>query len=155
MIPRRAVLLSVAAIGLGACGGDDKSSEDGPPKLSLGTDTCDRCTMVIGEERHAAALKNSEGKWLLFDDCGEMIVTAQEQESEKITAWVHDYDKLTWQSGTEAFFVWMPDRSTPMATGVIAFAERAQADAKAAATSGWVKSWSEMLADWSMDMGGH
>ena len=81
MIKRRTFLLGAVAFGLGACGGDDDDA--GPPEISYGSETCDRCRMVIGEERHAAALKGDDGEWLLFDDTGEMVATAQDSRQEQ------------------------------------------------------------------------
>ena len=150
MITRRSLLLGVGALGLGACGGDDKTDKDGPPKISYGTETCDRCNMVIGEERHAAALQGADGDWLLFDDTGEMVVSAQVAATGDTKAWVHDYEQGTWHEATTAFYVWLPSRSTPMATGIVAFADQARADGKAQETGGWSKSWSAMLTDWTM-----
>ena len=150
MIRRRSLLLGAVAIGLGACGGDDKGDEDGPPKISYGSETCDRCNMVIGEERHAAALKVENGDWLLFDDTGEMIATVQEAGTVEQKAWVHDFEQLTWHDATTAHYVWLPNRGTPMATGIVAFGDQGRAEAKARETGGWSKSWSAMLADWVM-----
>ena len=150
MITRRSLLLGVPAIGLGACGGDDKGDKDGPPKISYGGENCDRCNMVIGEERHAAALKGADGNWLLFDDTGEMVVSAQEAATGDTRAWVHDYEQGTWHDATAAWYVWLPNRSTPMATGIVAFADQARAEAKAQEIGGWSKSWSAVLADWTM-----
>ena len=150
MIRRRSFLLGAVALGLGACGGDDKGDDDGPPKISYGTETCDRCNMVIGEERHASALKEKNGDWLLFDDTGEMVATIQEAGAGEQKAWVHDFEQLTWHDATTAFYVWLPNRITPMATGIVAFADQTRADAKAQELGGWSKSWSALLADWTM-----
>ncbi|HET7055332.1 MAG TPA: nitrous oxide reductase accessory protein NosL [Thermomicrobiales bacterium] len=150
MITRRTLLLGVGALGLGACGGDDKGDKDGPPKISYGSETCDRCNMVIGEERHAAALKGADGNWLLFDDTGEMIVTAQDAAPGEIKAWVHDYETSKWHDATAASYVWLPSRNTPMATGIVAYGDQALAEAKAQETGGWSKPWSAVLADWTM-----
>lgn len=150
MIRRRSFLLGAVAIGLGACGGDDKQGDDGPPKISYGSETCDRCNMVIGEERHAAALKGENGDWLLFDDTGEMVATVQETGAGEPNAWVHDFERLTWHDATTAYYVWLPNRNTPMATGIVAYADQAGAEAKALELGGWSKSWSALLADWTM-----
>ena len=87
MITRRSFLIGVAVVGLGGCGGDDNGDDDGPPAISYGSETCDRCNMVISEERHAAALKGDD-EWLAFDDCGEMIAYAQENA---MTTWIAGY----------------------------------------------------------------
>lgn len=149
MITRRSFLIGVAVVGLGGCGGDDNGDDDGPPAISYGSETCDRCNMVISEERHAAALKGDD-EWLAFDDCGEMIAYAQENAMTDRTAWVHDYEQLTWVPARDAHYVWLPNRTTPMATGIIAYADKERAEAKVAETGGWSKNWSATVADWSM-----
>lgn len=149
MIRRRTFLLGTVALGLGACGGDDKD-DAGPPTISYGTETCDRCRMVIGEERHAAALKAEDGDWLLFDDTGEMIATAQESAAQERAAWVHDFEQLSWIDAKVAVYVLLPDGKTPMGTGIIAYADAVRADARVTEGGGWKKSWTEMLSDWSM-----
>jgi nitrous oxide reductase accessory protein NosL len=151
VIRRRTFLLGVAAIGLGACGGDDTKGDDGPPKISYGSETCDRCNMVIGEERHAAALKGADGNWLAFDDTGEMVLTAQDSTGSDYEAGVHDSETMAWHDAATAFYVWLPNRSTPMATGIVAYGDQARAEAKAQEIGGWSKSWAAMLADWTMN----
>jgi copper chaperone NosL len=143
-------LLGIAAVGLGACGGDDDNAE-GPPSISYGEETCDRCNMVIGDERHATALGSGDSEWLLFDDTGEMIMTVQAEGLGERLAWVHDFEKIDWVDATAAIYVWLPDRNTPMATGIIAFSDRSRADAVAAERGGWAMSWTETLTGWKME----
>jgi hypothetical protein len=107
--------------------------------------------MVIGEERHAAALKVADGEWLAFDDTGEMVVTAQDSAGGDINAWVHDFETSAWHDAATAFYVWLPNRSTPMATGIVAYGDQARAEAKAQEIGSWSKSWTAMLADWTMN----
>jgi nitrous oxide reductase accessory protein NosL len=147
---RRVFLLGIAAVGLGACGGEDEDS-NGPPDISYGEEMCDRCNMVIGEERHAAAFGSGGSEWLLFDDTGEMIMTVQDEGLGERVAWVHDFETLAWVDATAASYVLLPGRNTPMATGIIAFADRARADAVATERGGWAKSWNETLTDWTME----
>lgn len=147
MITRRALLIGLAAVALTACGEEADASK--PPSLRLGKDTCHRCGMMIAEERQAAALVDEKGNAQLFDDTGEMVMTAQEEGVNDRRVWVHDYDSgATWIDGTKAFYVASTGVMTPMGTGVIAFAARDKADmlAKAHATS--TMDWNEMLTKW-------
>lgn len=150
MIDRRTFLLGTAALGLGACGGEEKPDE-GPPNISYGNEICDRCNMIIGDERHAAAFMGSDKEWKYFDDCGEMITVIQELNLSSPIAWVHDYEQKTWVAAADAFYVWMPSGNTPMGTGVVAYSDQARAELKAEETSGWWKDWPTMLSDWSMN----
>ncbi|MCC6792736.1 MAG: nitrous oxide reductase accessory protein NosL [Thermomicrobiales bacterium] len=149
MISRRLLLLGLAGVSLGACGGS--SSAEGPPKISYGEAVCDRCRMLISEERHAAAITVKGDDALLFDDIGEMIATAQERRNTGDRMWVHDFDERGWLDADKAWFVYLPNRTTPMATGIIAFEDSSRAQAKAQERGGWVKSWSEILSDWSIE----
>jgi copper chaperone NosL len=142
------VLLGLVALGLGGCGGAAKS--DGPPRLVYGEDICERCRMAINDERHAGAIVAGDATQR-FDDVGELIVAAQEQGETERKIWVHDFESKEWLDGTTATYVWMPSRVTPMATGIVAFAEPARAEAFAAEQGGWTKSWAAMLAEWTWE----
>lgn len=147
MITRRALLLSLAAVALTACGEEADASK--PPDLKLGKDTCHRCGMMISEERHAAALVDKKGDAQLFDDTGEMLMTAQEEGVNDRHVWVHDFDSgSTWIDGTKAFYVASKNVMTPMGTGVVAFAERRKAEVLATAQAGTTMDWNEMLTKW-------
>lgn len=149
MITRRLLLLGFTGAALGACGGT--SSTDGPPKIPYGEATCHRCRMLIIEERYAAAIAAKDGDPLLFDDTGEMIATAQERRRDDDRMWVHDLEGGAWLDAKAAWFVYLPHRPTPMATGIVALGDASRAQAKAGESGGWVKSWSEMLNDWSIE----
>lgn len=150
MIARRTFCIGAVAVGVGACSRGDKEDDKGPPSISYGTEICDRCRMVIDDERHAAALRSGD-EWLLFDDCGEMITSAKEQQDGELVAWVHDFDTKEWVEAQKAYYVWLPDLNTPMGTGIIAFSEQGRAEARATESGGWFKGWDAMLAEWSIE----
>jgi copper chaperone NosL len=133
---------------LPACG--DEASADEPPEIAFGEDQCDRCNMIISDERFAAALVDEEGEAMLFDDIGEMITVVQEEGLLERRAWVHDYETREWVDATAAFFVDSHDIITPMGTAVVALATRERADAVAADNDGTVRDWPTVLAEWKM-----
>lgn len=147
MTSRRTLLLGLAAVGLGACGG--KASSEGPPKILYGEDICDTCRMAINDERHAGSIVRGDEK-RRFDDAGELVAAAQGQPDADFKVWVHDFETKEWIDGTLAVFAWMPDRLTPMGTGIVAFSDAARAGTFAVDRGGWTKSWAEMLSDWTL-----
>lgn len=146
MIRRRTLLLGAATIVLSGCGNDKPGS--GPPEITYGKAVCARCGMIISEERYAAGLSGEPPQ--LFDDTGELVVTVQEQGLSGRKVWVHDYDTKAWIDGTTASYAMLPDRRTPMGTGVIAFKERQAAEEFAAQNAGHVMTWDEIQTNWSM-----
>ena len=108
------LLLAVVAAGCGAGG------ELGPPEILYGQDICDRCRMVISEERHAAGA-HLGGRELRFDDpgCLREFLDAEGRAGEA-TSWVHD-ETAAWVPVSEAWVVIDPQGGTPMASGILAF----------------------------------
>jgi copper chaperone NosL len=149
IINRRTLLLGAAGVALVGCGGS--ASADDPPKISYGKDICDRCRMIIAEERYAAGLVADNGDKTVYDDIGEMIATVQGEGLNARRVWVHDYPSQEWIDGTKAFFVASKDVMTPMGTGVIAFKERGAADEFAASHGTNAMTWEEVLQNWQID----
>jgi copper chaperone NosL len=147
------MLLAGSVLVLGACG-DDNSADD-PPEISYGEDVCDRCHMIINDERYSAGLRTEDDEELLFDDTGEMIAYIQEESLTPRRVWVHDFETGDWTDGEKAFFVHAMMTATPMGTGITAFAERSDADAFAAANEGTVMDWTTVVAEWKMQDMGH
>lgn len=147
--------IALSAIFLGACG--DEARADEPPKIEYGRDTCDRCNMIISEERYASGLVNEDADKLIFDDIGEMIAFIQDDPGtyDAWRVWVHDYDTIEWIDGESAFYVHGTDVITPMAMGVLAFETEEAATTFAAENSGSVVDWETLLTDWMMPMHGN
>lgn len=98
----------------------------GPPAIRMGADACDGCGMAIGDERYAAAIAGTsagERRVLLFDDIGCLarweVAHADFAPSER---WVHDRDSRRWIDGSNAVFARRAEWSTPMGSGIAAFA---------------------------------
>lgn len=139
--------LLAAPLTLTGCGGG--TSANAPPAIAYGETPCARCGMIISEARHAAGLAAKDAI-LTFDDTGEMIATVQERGSSSSRVWVHDFATATWIDGVTAFYVASPRAATPMGSGVVAFADRSQADAHAAANGGAVMTYREIETNWTL-----
>ena len=113
-----------------------------PPDIVYGEDVCDRCGMIISDERFAAGVvverAPQEYEHLIFDDIGDMLAHIQE-EGETVTIvsyFVHDYQSLEWLNAEDAVYVVSSNVQTPMGFGIAAFATQAAAEVEAAAWQG-------------------
>lgn len=137
------VLILITSLGLAGCA--PKSGAPQPPEIIYGQDVCDRCGMIIGEERFASATLLENGEYLTFDDTGEMLRYHTKEGDDQVVAWfVHDYNTLEWLRGEQALFVLSEDQYTPMGTGIVAFSSRAEAEKLAAENSGSVYTLTEL-----------
>lgn len=117
-------VLALLSLGLGAgCRGE---SAGGPPEIRYGEHECDRCRMIISEERTAAAAL-SEGAELRFDDLGCLRAWVRSPQGRDSSIWVHDAITLEWLPGPAAAFVRVPELVTPMGTGWLALRDPSRA----------------------------
>ena len=151
MIPcvtRRAFVAStlLAPLLMSSCNEETNTAQ--PPQISYDRDTCVRCGMIISDERYAAALVAPDGSVRLFDDAGEMLLSAAEDEKAVQHAWAHDRQGRQWIDATAAIYARGAPETTPMGTGYVAFARREDAEAFADQTgdSGQVWTWEEVIA---------
>lgn len=113
-----------------------RSELSGPPKLRLGRDGCGECGMLVNEDRCSSGLLVERGgrrEHLLFDDIGCMIDSERWglEDTLVIDRYVHDHGTRAWVRASEATFLFA-DRErlkTPMGSGIVAFAARADAEA--------------------------
>ncbi len=158
MIARRKLLATGALLPfvLAGCGGK-KASGTEPPAIKLGRDTCDRCGMIISEERFASGIVDEKGNAQTFDDPGEMVATVQEEGLNGRRAWVHGYPSMKWMNAEDAVYVVAKEAQTPMGTGVLPFDNESEATAYVTEKEGVVYTWEELLQNWklnsTMDMG--
>ena len=133
-------LAALAALLLAACAGGGEA--DGP-EILYGQDICDRCRMVISEQRHAAGAR-LEGRDYRFDDpgCLRAFLEGEGPDGDG-TAWVHD-EAGSWRRIEEAWFVIDPEGGTPMASGILAFGSRDGAAAAAERHGGEPRRWAEL-----------
>lgn len=138
-----ASVLMLAAMVLAACSGGTPS---GPPEINYGRDVCDQCHMIISEARFAAAYRDADGKPFVFDDIGDMLTHLDASgDPDGVTAWVHDYETEEWIEVGDAWLVHSEEIETPMGGGVIALANRDDAERYAAANDTEVLQWQYLL----------
>jgi len=137
-------LLLLAVALLTACASE--VNFDQPPEIIYGEDVCERCSMIINEARYAAAYVTADGQPHLFDDIGGMLAQNREVPADEAVFWVHDFVSEQWLKAEAAYYV-KGDQITPMGFGIIAFADRDQADAWAAEEGGLVMTFTDLLAE--------
>ena len=144
---RLAVALTLLVAAAAACEREPRPIE--PPEIVYGEDVCDRCGMIISEERYAAGImvEDEEGRaYRLFDDVAAVALYENEHPDVRVIGrWVKDYVTRGWLTADSAAYVRGADLETPMAFGVVATA-RARADSLAGALDGRVLDWSELTA---------
>ena len=129
---------TAALVGLAACAG----TASGPPTVHWGTDECSHCHMIVSEERFAAVARSTSGEEARFDDLGCLRRWLAGRDVSEWQLWAHDAGGAGWLAATEAWYTQAPGVSTPMGSGLRAWASREAADA----AGGTVRSWREMLA---------
>lgn len=125
----------------------------GPPELRLGRDECAECGMLINEDRcSAATLIEIKGRreHRLFDDLGCLFdwERARHDDVRLISHFAHDHGTRAWIVADQATFLATDaDRlTTPMASGMVAFAERAAAELAQREYGGELLNFNELRA---------
>lgn len=149
MNPVRASIVGVAFLLPGCL----QEPEVAPPELRLGREECAECGMLVAEDRCSSALlvdRDGRRRHLVFDDIGCMIdhERAGGIEGSILGRWVHDYGTKTWvEAGAATFLMADPESlKTPMASGIVACASRADAERMAKEHPGSLGDWMELLA---------
>ena len=115
-----------------------------PPEVAWGEEECARCRMIVSEERHAAAVWTPEGESRAFDDPGDLVAWLAETGEEPRSAWVHDHASGGWIRAETAWYVRADAGATPMGSGLLPFADRGAAEARAGGRP--VVGWTELRA---------
>lgn len=119
-----AVLLLILITG---CGQEVNTEE--PPDIAYGQDVCERCGMIITEEKFAAAYWTENGEARRFDDIGGMLAYQSENQENVAAYWVHDFDSGDWMPAEDAHYLLDSALMTPMGFGIAAFSNMEQAQA--------------------------
>ena len=127
MTPRLFLLAAVLAAGCSAKAG-------GPPDIQVDRTACAHCTMLVSDERFAAAYETPAGEARVFDDIGCMREALKsEAAAASVRFWYHDVKTGEWIRGEEAAFETSARFKTPMGSGIVAYR---QADSTRSARSG-------------------
>jgi copper chaperone NosL len=112
---------------------------DGPPAIQVDRSACAHCTMLISDERFAAAYQTSSGEARVFDDIGCLLAAARaESNVEGLRFWFHDATTSEWIRGNDALFVTSSRLKTPMSGGTVAYRHATDAEQLARANDGAV-----------------
>lgn len=133
MTKRALACLALLALAAGiAC----SARADGPPHLEEDRTACAHCGMLVSERMFAAAYRTAAGEAKVFDDIACLLAAARaEAGADALQFWFHDAPSRAWIEGPRAVFVHAPNLKTPMAGGMLAYADEAAAR-EAAATHG-------------------
>jgi copper chaperone NosL len=115
-----------------------RASAAGPPAIELDRTACSECGMLVSEPVFAAASRDGNGQTRVFDDVRCLRKAHASTGTKNTQFWFHDARDASWIDGQQAVFVEFASLQTPMAGGLLAFRDRATADAEAAARHGRV-----------------
>jgi copper chaperone NosL len=138
--------LALACATLAGCSTPDP---DGPPMIRLGMDECAACGMIIAEDKSAAALAFDGSPAALFDDLGCLLDYRDDHPGVPARrVWVHDYATRAWIDGSTAACLRAAPGTitTPMGSGMVAFASIDAARAEHARAGGDVGALDDLAA---------
>ncbi|MCS7224590.1 MAG: nitrous oxide reductase accessory protein NosL [Armatimonadetes bacterium] len=101
----------------------------GPPVIRWAEESCDRCRMLISDERFAAAAQFPDGSVRQYDDPGCLLDDLREQQQSPEKIWLRSYDGKSWLDAEDAWLVHTDKITTPMGSGLAAFADQEEAQA--------------------------
>ncbi|MCZ7536641.1 MAG: nitrous oxide reductase accessory protein NosL [Acidimicrobiia bacterium] len=103
--------------------------------------------MIISDERYASAYRGADGAEHLFDDPGDLLSAAIEAGAlEDAEVWVHDFDTKEWLGAESAFYVVGGEGFvSPMGWGIVAYADKTDAEASADDSRGRVVAWKDLV----------
>ena len=101
--------------------------------------------MITSEDRHAAAYVSDAGHGHILDDFGDMVQLHLKEPGNVVAFFVHDYQDGVWIRAETAHYVRSDELTTPMFSGLAAFASSEHAEALADELQGQVLSFDEVL----------
>ena len=101
------------------------NNELNPVDIHYGQDICERCKMIISEERFSSQMILKNGEVYNFDDIGGMITYVSENKINPETAiiYVKDFNTKKWLTSDEAVFISLENINSPMNFGLIAVSD--------------------------------
>lgn len=120
----------------------------GPEPFAIGKDVCDECRMTIMDPKFGSEVITKKGKVYKFDDAHCLVKflkagTVKETEINQ-TVFINYTDGKNFVDVKKASFVTSPQLKSPMNSNTAAFADRTEADKKAAETKGILMNWEEL-----------
>lgn len=124
--PAALSLIVLIAIFASACGANGHK----PHEIHEETDRCAVCNMAIANNRYATQIVTKDGQVFKFDDIGCMNKWMTDNGTDSVgAAYVRDYHSEQWIEMEDAYYVYDASFQTPMAYGVLSFAEEEDAQA--------------------------
>lgn len=109
-------------------------------------DVCAHCKMALSEKQFASEFITPEGEALKFDDIGCLLDYRKEKTDTKVAAYFFvDYETKQWVKGNEAHFVKSSEIASPMSGGMIAFHDKAKAEAAVTKYKGKIFNFEELM----------
>lgn len=139
----KVVAITLTAIVLVACGGEDEEARLQPPDdIEYGVDMAEMGMPVVDPRYTAAVLPEGEEDWILFDDNGEFLKYLQTQDASFDAMWVHDFNDESWVKAEEAWYLESRElTSSPMGWGVATFKDQESAEAAQQELGGDLFDW--------------
>ena len=139
-----ALLAATLSLAAGACAASPGGAQ--PPDIRYGRSVCDRCGMIISDERFACGYVLASGESRIFDDIGEMADELRERRPADAAVFVHDYDTKDWIRAEGAFFVYSEGIRSPMGGDLAAFVGRERAETLATRYATTATTWEQVMA---------
>lgn len=120
----------------------------GDPKVEYGKDTCAHCTMVISDDRFAAAWRLGTKTERHFDDVGCMVASVKAKPpADGAIYFVRDFSADLWVDAESAFYMVAPGIKSPMSYDIAAFASNEAATTNEHTREGQSQTWAELLTN--------
>lgn len=139
--------LALAPLGLVGCTSEGTEIPETPPTIVPGVTRCEGCAGPITAENlkfSGAIVDAPPAGTTYFGDIGTMIRHVQKVGRLTGYGWVHDYATGAWIDAQKAVYVVDSGVTTPAGSGVVAFADKAAAAARAE-KGGFVQTWAQLL----------
>ncbi|MCP5114401.1 MAG: hypothetical protein GY953_26525 [bacterium] len=133
----------MAALQIGCLGGRPE-----PVEIALNEEICSHCRMAVSQRQFAGEVVTPSGRVDYFDDIGCLAAwLRQQQPATGAGVFVVDYENGEWLEAAAAQFVRSEAVSTPMGSGLTAFATSERAAAAAEKFPGRVLDWQGALRE--------
>ena len=122
----------------------------GPEPIRYGRDACSGCRMPVSQPGFGGEMRDASGTLTKYDDVGCLLRAVLLAHREVPEAWVEDHGGGDFVPLLAAHLVHAERPSTPMGYGIVAFGDEAAARAYAAAHTGRVLGFEDVLRNPAM-----